>query len=277
MSKKDRFYQLLRLAESVALLAGHHLKANQASWKKVKSSAAHDIKVRADTEAESYILKQLAMGSDIPILSEESGYTSNKKSEIMWIVDPLDGSLNYHQKIPFCCVSIALYKGQDAILGVVYDFNSDELFSGLVGTGAWLNHIQIFPSDTSKTSKAILGTGFPAMLNYSSDSLNRFVSQVQKFRKVRLLGSAALSLSYVASGRLDAYCEQNIMAWDIAAGCALVKASGGNVSIEFGEDMFAPVTVVANNGKLPYEPYKTLSKKKPIDSAISQNSVNKKS
>jgi myo-inositol-1(or 4)-monophosphatase len=256
--REEQALALLRWAESAALLAGYYLKNRRTQWQNIQQSSNHDIKIRADQRAEELIVEQLRACSPIPVLSEESGYINNKdgnweekrESDLQWVIDPLDGSLNYHQDIPFCCVSIALYKGKTPVLGAVYDFNRSDLFTALVGVGAWLNHDPITPSEVCEISDAVLGTGFPVNTDFSSQSLSRFIGQIQRFRKVRLLGSAALSLCYVACGRIDAYQEENIMFWDVAAGCALVRASGGQVQIENFRDPGAPLAVTATNGKL---------------------------
>ena len=258
MIREEQGLALLRLAESAALLAGQSLKHRRTDWQSLRESSQHDVKIDADRRSEELLVERLESGSSIRIFSEESGRIGNnreawkdeKESDLQWIIDPLDGSLNYHQGIPFSCVSIALYEGKNPILGVVYDFNQSELFTGLVGVGAWLNHTLIKPSQVDEISVAILGTGFPVNTDFSSQSLSRFIGQIQRFRKVRLLGSAALSLCYVACGRFDAYQEENIMFWDVAAGCALVQASGGEVQIENFRDPEAPLTVTATNGKL---------------------------
>jgi myo-inositol-1(or 4)-monophosphatase len=250
--------ELLHLAESAAFLAGAHLRNRRGEWKSMTSSSGHDVKIAADRHSEALIVEQLA-ASDIPLYSEEAGAIGGKRTTRhskkaagpLWIIDPLDGSLNYHQGIPLCCVSIALYEGPRPILGVVYDFNHDEMFSCLAGRGAWLNHIPIEPSRTELVSRAVLATGFPVRTDYSGPALSKFVGAVQGFRKLRLLGSAALSLCYVACGRVDGYREDGIMFWDVAAGCAIVDAAGGTVLVEKLEHPASPVHVLATNGRLP--------------------------
>jgi myo-inositol-1(or 4)-monophosphatase len=166
--------ELLHLAESAAFLAGAHLRNRRGEWKSMTSSSGHDVKIAADRHSEALIVEQLA-ASDIPLYSEEAGAIGGKRTTRhskkaagpLWIIDPLDGSLNYHQGIPLCCVSIALYEGPRPILGVVYDFNHDEMFSCLAGRGAWLNHIPIEPSRTELVSRAVLATGFPLSRNSS--------------------------------------------------------------------------------------------------------------
>jgi len=249
--------ELLHLAESAALLAGSHLRNRRGEWKDLTAASVHDVKIAADRHSEALIVEQLA-ASGIPLYSEEAGAIdtrraarrSSKAAGPLWIIDPLDGSLNYHQGIPLCCVSIALYEGARPLLGVVYDFNHDEMFCGCSGRGAWLNHRPMEPSRTELVSRAVLATGFPVRTDYSAPALSEFLGAVQKFRKVRLLGSAALSLCYVACGRVDAYREDGIRFWDVAAGCAIVDAAGGTVAIEKMASPASPVDVIATNGRL---------------------------
>ena len=104
--------------------------------------------------------------------------------------------------------------------------------------------------ETTKKKEAILCTGFPIKTNFSEKEITRFVNQIQAYKKVRLLGSAALSLAYVACGRADAYIEENIMLWDVSAGCAIVKAVGGEVEIDYSNDLLAPVNTSARSSTL---------------------------
>ncbi|EIC9873957.1 inositol monophosphatase [Campylobacter coli] len=202
--------------------------------KKINFNKGKDIKLQADLESEKIICEILTNAFPYPILSEESYKISNEeKKGIYWVVDPLDGSLNFSQDIPLCCISIALYENNKPILGVIYDFYRDEIFSGIVGVGAWLNDKKIIPSDNIKDkSQAILATGFSSYMNYDKDGLMEFISNIQEFKKIRLLGSAALSLAYVACGRIDAYYEKDIAIWDVAAGIAILE-SLGNITYSF--------------------------------------------
>ena len=243
---------LLEVAVTAASLAGQQLLQGRANDRRIEKTAAHDVKIEADRRAESLIVDQLRANTPYAILSEEAGLIAAQgpASSRAWIIDPLDGSLNYHQGIPLCCISIALYDGWEPVLGVVYDFNRGELFTGIVGHGAHCNGLAIHPALTQRRQEAVLATGFPVSRDFAVPALHEFISQIRDFRKVRLLGSAALSLSYVACGRLDAYTEESIMLWDVAGGCALVKAAGGRVEHRRGEDYQRPVTVYADNGRL---------------------------
>lgn len=207
--------------------------------KKINSSNGKDIKLQADLDSEKVICEILMSAFSYPILSEENYKISNEeKNGVYWVVDPLDGSLNFNQGIPLCCISIALYEGNNPILGVIYDFYRNEMFSGIVGLGTWLNDNEIIISSIKKDKKeAVLATGFSSYMNYNKSELDKFVSYVQDFKKVRLFGSAALSLAYLACGRVDAYYEKNIAFWDVAAGIALAKQNNKKISVIFEHNL----------------------------------------
>jgi len=219
----------LKIAIQAASAAGKFLLDNSKSIIEVDKEEGRDIKLKADRNSERIILDFLKKGSDFPILSEEKGAIGTDGAEFKWIVDPLDGSLNYMRGIPLACVSIGLWKDTEPILGVVYDFNRSELFSGIVGSGAWLNDRKICDSTIDKKEKAVLCTGFPVSTDFSTGSLTDYIGRIQEYKKIRLFGSAALSLAYVACGRADVYLENGIRIWDVAAGLALVKSAGGSV------------------------------------------------
>ncbi|EAK7842406.1 inositol monophosphatase family protein [Campylobacter jejuni] len=207
--------------------------------KKVNSDDKKDIKLQADLDSEEIICKILMSAFSYPILSEESYKINDKeKKGIYWVVDPLDGSLNYSQDIPLCCISIALYENNNPILGVIYDFYRKEMFSGIVGVGIWLNDKKIVLPDKIKNKRqAVLATGFSSYMNYNKEGLKKFILHIQEFKKVRLFGSAALSLAYVACGRVDAYYEKDIAFWDIAAGVILAKQSQKKVCMVFKDNL----------------------------------------
>ncbi len=139
------------------------------------------------------------------------------------------------------------------LFGVVYDFNREELFTGIVGEGAWLNDLPISISTTKNASNAILATGFPTSSDFSKDALLKVVDNIKRYQKIRLLGSAALSLAYVACGKVDVFQEKNIKIWDVAAGIALVKAAGGMTQL-LPSKVKEIVTVQASNSNL-FEKY----------------------
>ena len=235
----------LGLAETAARRAGELLRDAYSADAGVVSAVGKDIKTEADKAAEGVVLDALRP-TGLAILSEESGVVqeagassvSNKStnqplklSTPTWIIDPLDGTFNFTRGFPACCVSIALWNGLEPVLGVIYDFVSDKMYSGIVGEGACCNGEPLSVSKTESYASASLATGFPSARDYSDASLADSIRKVQQFKKIRMIGSAALSMAHVANGALDAYFEEDIWLWDVAAGLALVSAAGGNFSI----------------------------------------------
>jgi myo-inositol-1(or 4)-monophosphatase len=221
----------LNLATEAATKAGRFLLKNIGKSNDIIAEEEREIHFQFDLEAEKIIINELQNGSAYKIVAEESGLIGAASGgyEYTWIVDPLDGSINYSEGIPLSCVSVGLWKNSSPVLGVIYDFNRDLLYEGVIGSGAWLNKYPIRVKPYRCPAKAILCTGFPASMDFSETAMNTFVNRVKKFRKIRMIGSAALSLAYVASGKVDAYYEKNIKIWDVAAGLALVKAAGGEI------------------------------------------------
>lgn len=199
--------------------------------KKVTTDLGREVKIRGDIRLNKMIVKRLREESPYPVLSEEESFSEEKLADksYHWIVDPLDGSLNFSRGIPFFCISIAFWIGMNPLVGTVYDLNREEMFTGLIDEGAWLNGKLIKVGSVKKKKDAVLCTGFPVSTDFSKPSLLNIVKDIQLYKKVRLLGSAALSLAYVASGRVDVYQENDIAIWDVAAGIAIVIAAGGVV------------------------------------------------
>jgi myo-inositol-1(or 4)-monophosphatase len=242
--------ELLTIAEFAANRAGAALKAHRADWCGVESEQGREVKVDADKRAEALILDALSRLAPLPILSEEAGWIEGAAGALMWAVDPLDGSVNYIQGYPHCAVSIALLRDGEPILGVVDCFLLSESFTGLVGEGAWLNGAPIRVSDVKDPARGILNTGVPARARTDFEAMAQLSRRITEWRKVRMLGSAAAALANVAAGRAEAYRESGSMIWDVAGGCALVKAAGGIVRIE-GTKIDEPLEVTAGNGCAP--------------------------
>jgi fructose-1,6-bisphosphatase/inositol monophosphatase family enzyme len=239
---------MLCIAKEASLSAGTFLAKAGKGSRKVNVDSARDVKIGADRQSEDIIRRFLERESSISILTEESGLIRNGSGEgrLRWIVDPLDGTLNFLRGIPISCVSIGLWEGDEPLLGVVYDFNKLELFSGIAGIGAWLNGRRIRVSGIAAKEKAVLLTGFPSRTDFSHRAIAAFVDDVRSYRKVRLLGSAALSLAYVAAGRADAYMEKDIMIWDIAGGIPIVKSAGGGYDMEYSKGGKAVIARASN-------------------------------
>lgn len=227
----------LSIAKEAALKAGAYLLDSDQSSKDISLNIGKDVKITADVRSESIILDYLKEKTDFHILSEEKGFIEGNDKKFTWIVDPLDGSLNYSRSIPLCCVAIGLWQSEMPVLGAVYDFYRSELYTGIAGKGAWLNGKEIKSSHVDKMENAVLCTGFPVNTDFSTEGLITFLRKVQRYKKVRLIGSAALSIAYVASGRADAYMENDIMIWDVAAGLAVSSGSGCKFSMSEGKKL----------------------------------------
>jgi myo-inositol-1(or 4)-monophosphatase len=210
-----------------------------------------DVVTEADHASEDYLLGEIR--SHFPghaILTEESGAHAGDAGNC-WIIDPLDGTINYAHRLPIYSVSIAYEHDHQLHLGVVYDPTRDECFSAERGKGAFLNGKKISVSQTPKLIQTLLVTGFP----YDRQSPNYargqrlFAHMTTITQGVRRLGSAALDLCYVACGRMDAYFELSIHAWDIAAAALLVQEAGGTVTGIDGnpEYMTPPYALIGSN------------------------------
>ena len=229
--QKENLAHEISLAKKAAKKAGAMLKENRVNTKKVIFSSNKDLKLNVDIEAENIIKDIILNNSSFSILAEESGMTNSTMGEIYWVVDPLDGTANYHRDIPISSVAIALMHKLEPILGVIYDFNNNELYEGSVNTKAFLNEKEISVSNTKKSNEGILLTGLPNDTDYSDNALLEMVKNFQEWRKIRMIGSAAIASVYVASGKADLYKEKKSYLWDVAAGAAIVNAAGGKALI----------------------------------------------
>jgi len=246
--KKIQLNSALAAAVKAALAAGKIMHANWHKPKRVNSTAAHDIKLELDVRCQALIEKILAAAfPQIPVLGEE-GDTGDVNAEHRWVIDPIDGTVNYFFGMPHAAVSIALQHREQSVGGVIYDPFTDEIWTTVKGGPTRLNGKIVRVSNRSKLADAVIALGFSKdkqNLDKSLPHLNRLARRV---KKIRIMGSAALELAYVASGRLDAYIERTINLWDVAAGSLLVENAGG----EF-HALPAPggkLRMCADNGKL---------------------------
>jgi myo-inositol-1(or 4)-monophosphatase len=181
------------------------------------------------------------------ILAEEGGGSASDGR--YWIIDPLDGTVNFVHSIPQVAVSVALWEGDRALVGVVVDVLRGEVFAAQSGMGATLNGQKITVSDRSDLSRCVVGTGFPYDHDIHAEALSVVVREVlREVNGLRRFGSAALDLAWVAAGRFDAYWELGIAPWDGAAGMLLVREAGGMVTDPWGTDTdpFKPLVIASN-------------------------------
>ena len=219
--------ELKDLAVDVARQAGDFLNKSKLEKKAVYKEEGRDIKLIIDQDTEKLIRSRLQK-TDIPILGEE--YGGEISEEKYWVIDPIDGTANYFRGLDECCISIALMEGNEALIGVIYNFNNNQMYTAIKDHGAFLNNTKISVSNIASKSKASITTGFPA--SESVESSMNFLENLKGWKKVRMFGSAALSCAYVASGKCDYYAEKGVYLWDIAAGICLVKEAGGSADFK---------------------------------------------
>jgi myo-inositol-1(or 4)-monophosphatase len=239
----------LTAAVKAACAAGQVMHANWHKPKRVNSAEAHDIKLELDVRCQALIEKILAAAfPQLPVLGEE-GITGDVTAEYRWVVDPIDGTVNYAFGIPHAATSIALQHREQSVVGVIYDPFADELWTTIKGQPTRLNGKIVRVSSRTKIEDCILALGFSKSQDNLKKCLPHMARLTRRAKKIRIMGSAAVELAYVASGRLDAYVERRINLWDVAAGSLLVENAGG----EFytvpapGKYRFA---MCADNGKL---------------------------
>tara|TARA_B100000886_G_C20316968_1_gene446383 strand:+ start:164 stop:916 length:753 start_codon:yes stop_codon:yes gene_type:complete len=238
------------LAKKAALKAGELLKNKKKEINEILNSNPKDTKLKADIESENLIKSIISSESTYPILAEESGKSSNDLGDVFWVIDPLDGTSNYNRDIPICCVSIGLVIEMKPILGIIYDFNNDHMYSGdKFSNISKMNDISINVSQKSDKKESILITGLPHNTDYSDSSLNNMIKDMQDWQKIRMIGSAAIAACYIASGKAERYQETGIYLWDIVAGAAIVESAGGSAEILNKRENFQ-VDVIFSNSKV---------------------------
>ena len=227
------FDKELNLAKKVAHNTAKLISENKKDNLKNFVSFDKDIKSKIDIIAHNYIIKELT-STGIPIVSEESHNFSFDINKFQWIIDPIDGTFNLIKGFEMSCISIALWDQGRPILGVIQNIFSNKIYFSLLNKGSWENDRKINVSNQNKKNEAVLATGFPSNRNYQKSSLDRFYKKIQKYKKIRMIGSAALMLCYVACGFFDKYYEEDIFIWDVAAGLSIVTEAGGHYIIEKG-------------------------------------------
>ena len=250
---------------AVALEAAHRGGAELLDWQSrfsPKEKGPKDLVTEADVASQKAI-RDILLGAfpDHDFLGEEEAAERvgrglpaipARGSEYRWIVDPLDGTANYVHRLQTYAVSIALQQRNELVLGVVYDPVSEECFTARRGEGALLNGLPLKTSACRRLDQAMIAVSFSSNVERGSIEITRFVEALHSCRSVRRLGSAALNLSYLAAGRLDAYWATSVHAWDVAAGFLLVEEAGGKITTIDGKmvDIESPQFLATANTEL---------------------------
>ncbi len=251
---------LKQLCEQVIVIskqAGAYLREEiqSISAKDVEEKGVHNLVTKVDKATEKMLVEALSVALPQAGFIAEEG-TSSKQGEVYnWIVDPLDGTTNYIHKVPLYAVSIALKKGNDIVLGVIYEPNLDECFYTWEAAPAYLNGNVIKVSSNKVLDNALIATGFP-YYDYGKleGYLQFFKHLMQHSRGVRRLGSAAVDLAYTACGRYDAFYEYGLSPWDVAAGILIVQNAGG-LAMDFsgGNNMLFGKEIISGNSVISQE------------------------
>jgi myo-inositol-1(or 4)-monophosphatase len=247
--------QIQHTARQAALEAGALLRQNFTQPHQVTFKGRHDPVTESDFQSQNLIIQLLS--KTFPayrFLAEETGAPESAQagSDGCWIIDPLDGTVNFAHGFPMFAVSIAFQWQGAVVYGVVYDPMREELFEAVQGQGAWLNHQPIKVSRINELDRALLATGFPYnVVEHLDATMLRFKRLVAQAQGIRRPGSAALDLCYLAAGRLDGFWEENLKPWDTAAAVLIVQEAGGQLSTFEGSPYdLNSYTVVASNSLL---------------------------
>lgn len=242
---------LLAVAEKAARRSAGMITRAMTTHLKVNEATQHDIKLQLDVDSQKLITETFrAHFPDHALLGEEGEHRDADLSpdQYEWIIDPIDGTVNLAYGIPHFCISIACRRGEEILAGVVMDPMRNECFTASKGGGAFCNGLPMYVSKRTRLDEAIMALGYgsaEAIPKY----LELFTYYVHQLRKIRLMGAAALDMAYIASGRIDAYIEQGVKIWDIAAGKILVEEAGGKCILTPLEKRFQ-YHLQASNGLL---------------------------
>lgn len=247
--------RLTMVATLAALKAGEMLrKGFGTEMNFTTKEGRHNLVTEWDQKAENVIIDFIK--SHFPqhaFIAEESGESGEVKEGIQWIIDPIDGTVNFAHKIPMFSVSIAASIQSDVLAGVVYNPIDHELFIAEKGNGAYLNGSRLKVTETAVLDSAICGTGFPYNVHENPLScLDHFTTFAKMGIPIRRIGSAALDLAYLAAGRFDGFWEVSLRPWDYAAGKLLIEEAGGKFTNFSGEpyEALEEGPIVASNGIL---------------------------
>lgn len=239
---------MFKAAEEAAAIISSYYNTNFEIGRKKEYN---DLVTEVDKKSEAKIIQIIYENfPDHNVLGEEGG-DLEKKSDYVWIVDPIDGTVNFAHAVPIFCVSIALEYKKEVILGIVYNPIMHEKFWAQRGEGAYLNDKQIHVSEIEDLKDSLLVTGFPYDANTNSDHcLDHFINFVKLGLPVRRLGSAAIDICYLACGRFEGFWEVNLNPWDVASAYLILLESGGKITdFDGGKYSIYNKQILASNGR----------------------------
>ena len=242
--------QYLVLTKKIVRLSLNELKRKHTlinNYKIIKNNK--EVKTKLDKYISNFIIKNLSF-TNIECISEENKNINFKKKGTYWIIDPIDGTSNLHRGLLSSSISIALCIDNNILFGVIGTYPELDIIWGGARYGSYKKNKKIQVSKNKKLSLSILATGFPTMYNFNKKNNLRIFNLYKKFSKIRMIGSASLSLVYLSEGKLDYYFEKNIRLWDIAAGLAILQGAGGKYNLKFISLNKMICEISASNGSL---------------------------
>lgn len=250
----EKLNLLLEQTQDVAKAAGAFIRRERQHFdrNKIEHKGFNDLVSYVDKEAERMIVERLSKILPEAGFITEEGTSTAQADQYNWVIDPLDGTTNFIHGIPLFSVSIALMERDEVILGVIYEINLHECFYAKKGGGAFCNDTRISVSPARELSESLVVTGFPyANFDQVDKYLEVLKYMMQNTHGARRLGSAAVDLCYVASGRAEGFFEYNLNSYDVAAGTLIVEEAGGKVTdFSGGRDFVFGRQILASNGAI---------------------------
>lgn len=228
------FSELLTIAESIALKAGELLKKRPSKFELDQKSGVFDFATQMDHESEKLIVSEILLARPDDGLIGEEGANKESKTGITWVIDPIDGTVNYLYDIPGWCISIAAKDKDGGVVGVVYSPATNSLWKATRGGGAFLNGAPIRCNEPVALNRALVGSGFAYDLERRKVQAQFIAKLLPEIRDLRRLGACAVDICHVASGTLDAYFEAGVNEWDHAAAGLIATEAGAKVSVQSG-------------------------------------------
>lgn len=250
---------LLKVAQETAVSAGDLIQQKLSQPRQTQAKGPRDLVTDADFAAQQLITQQIQQAFPTHgFLPEETNADLPTTGEIIWVIDPIDGTTNYSRQIPIFCVSIAAaLPDSGPVVGVVYDPLRQDCFTGIKGEGAWLNGRSLHVSPINQLDQAIIGLDWSHSRQMRQSTLDVIPKLAHNVYTVRAVGSAALALAWVAAGRLDGYLNYKLQPWDTAASNLIIAEAGGQLSHINGSDTphwaSKNQAIVASNGRIHTE------------------------